>query len=122
MIAPLAVVAVLASWAFPDGVVRVELFTEAATVWERKGASRTAGQHFFVVVLGHGEPSETVVVGVFYGCSYSHPPGAHFFGSIMIRDECTVIKVWVNARYDSGLGKAVSGFSIPNPPTCSFVG
>ena len=122
MIAPLAVVAVLASWELPDGMVRVELFTEAATVWEWKGASRTAGRHFFVVVLGHGEPSETVVACVFYGRSYSYPSGAHFFGSVMIRDECTVIKVWVNARYDSGLGKAASGFGVPNPPTRSFLG
>ena len=66
VIAPLAVVAVLSNWAVPDGVGRVELSTEAAAVWNWKGSSRAAGWHFFVVILGHGEPLEAVVAGVFY--------------------------------------------------------
>ena len=61
MIASLAVVAVLASWTVPDGVGGVELFTEAAAVWKGEGSSRTASRHFFVVVLWHGEPSETLM-------------------------------------------------------------
>ena len=56
VIAPLAVVAVLASWAVPDGVGRVKLPAEAAAVWEGEGSSRTASWHFFVMVLGHGKP------------------------------------------------------------------
>ena len=43
VIASLAVVTVLASGALPDGMVRMKLFAKTATVWERKGASRTAG-------------------------------------------------------------------------------
>ena len=66
VITPLAVEAVCANWAFSDGVGRVELFTEAAAVWKWEGSSRAAGRHFFVVILGHGEPPETVVAGVFY--------------------------------------------------------
>ena len=50
VIASLAVVAVLASWAVPDGVGGVDLFTEAAAVWKGKGSSRTAGRHFFVTL------------------------------------------------------------------------
>ena len=52
VIASLAVVAVLASWAVPDGVGRVDLFAEAAAVWKGKGSSRTASRQFVVVVLG----------------------------------------------------------------------
>ena len=77
VIAPLAVVAVLASWAIPDGVGRVELLAEAASVWEGKGSSRTASRHFFVMVLGHGEPPKAVVAGVFYRRGYSHSSSAY---------------------------------------------
>ena len=68
VIAPLAVVTVLASRAVPDGMGGVELFTEAAAVWKGKGSPRTTSRHFFVVILGHSEPPETVVTGVFYCC------------------------------------------------------
>ena len=121
VIAPLAVVAVLANWAFPDGVVRVELFTEAAAVWKGKGSSRTASRQFFVVILGHGKPPEAVVAGIFYCCSYSHPSGTHFFWSVVIRNEGVVIKVWVNARDNPGFGKTASSFSVPNPPARPFI-
>ena len=121
MIAPLTVVTVLASWAVPDGVGRVELFTEAAVVWKGKGSSRAASRQFFVVVLGHGEPSKTMVPSIFYCCSYSHPSGAHFFRSVVIGNEGAVIKVWMNARDHPGLGKAVSSFSVLNPPACPFI-
>ena len=97
MITPLAVVAVLTNRTVPDGVGRVELFTEAAAVWKWKGSSRAAGRHFFVVILGHGEPSEAVVAGVFYCRSYGYSPSAHFFWSVVIRNEGAVIKVRVNA-------------------------
>ena len=121
VIASLAVVAVLASWAVPDGVGGVDLFTEAAAVWKGKGSSRTAGRHFFVVVLGHGEPSETVVTGIFYRRSYSHPSSAHFFWSVVIGNEGAVIKVWMNARDNPGLGEAASSFGISNSPARPFI-
>ena len=117
----LAVVTVLASRAVPDSVGGVELLTEAATVWEGKGSSRTTSRHFFVVVLRHGKPSETVVTGVFYRRGYSHPSSAYFFWSVIVGDEGAVIKVWVNARNDSGLGESAPGFGVSDPPACPFI-
>ena len=121
VIASLAVVAVLASRTVPDGVGGVELFTEATAVWEGKGSSRAASRHFFIVVLRHGEPSETVVTGVFYRRSYSYPSSAHFFRSIVVRNEGAVIKVWMNARDNPGLGEAAPSFGISNPPSRPFI-
>ena len=95
VVAPPAVVTVLANWAVPDGVGRMELSTEATAVWEGKGSSRSAGRHFLVMILWHSEPPETVVTGVFYRRSYSHSSRAHFFWSVVIRNEGAVIKVWV---------------------------
>ena len=122
VITPLAVVAVLANWAVPDGVGRVELFTEAAAVWKWEGSSRAAGRHFFVMILGHSEPPEAVVAGVFYCRGYGYSPSAHFFGSVVVRNEGAVVKVRVNTRNNSGLDEAASGFGVPDPPACPFIG
>ena len=122
MVASLAVVAVCTHWAFPDSVGGVKLFAETAAVWKGKGSSRTAGRHFFVVVLGHGEPPETVVTGVFYCRSKSHPPSTYGFWSVVVRDEGTVIEVWMNAGEDSSFDEAASSFSVPNPPARPLVG
>ena len=122
VITSLAVEAVLANWALPDGVGRVKLFTEVAAVWEWKGSLGAAGQHFFVVILGHGKPLETVVAGIFYCGGYDYSSGAHFCWLIVVRDEGAVIKVWMNAGDNPGFGKAVSGLSIPNPPVRPFIG
>ena len=121
VVASLAVVAVLVSWAVPDGVGGVDLFTEAAAVWKGEGSSRATSRHFFIVVLWHGEPSETVVTGVFYRCGYSYPTSAHFFRSVIVRNEGAVIKVWVNARDDPSLGEAAPSFGISNPPARPFI-
>ena len=121
VVASSAVVTVLANWAVPDGVGGVELFAETAAVWKRKGSSRMASWHFFVVVLGHGEPPETVVTGVFYRRGYSHPSSAYFFWSVVVGNEGAVIKVWMNARDNPGLGEAASGFGISNPPARPFI-
>ena len=121
VIASLTVVAVLASWAVPDGVGGVKLLTESAVVWKGEGSSRTTGRHFFVVVLGHGEPAETVVAGIFYGCGYSYPSSAHFFWSVVVRDESAMIKVWMNAGDDPGFGEAASGFGVFNSLARSFI-
>ena len=121
VIASLAVVAVLASWAVPDGVGGVKLFTEAAAVWKGEGSSRTASRHFFVVVLWHGEPSETVVMGVFYRRSYSYSPSAHFFWPIIVGNEGAMIKVWMDSRDNPGLGEAAPSFGISNHPACPFI-
>ena len=122
VVASLAVVAVRTHGAFPDSVVGVKLFTKAATVWKWEGLSRTAGRHFFVVILGHGEPPETVVTGVFYCRSESHPPSAYGFWSVVVGDEGAVIEVWMDAGDDSGFDEAVSSFSVPNPPARPLVG
>ena len=58
VITPLAVVAVPACWAVPDGVGGVELFTEATAVREWEGSLRTTGRYFFVVILRCSEPPE----------------------------------------------------------------
>ena len=121
VVASFTVVAVLARRTVPNGMGRVNLFTEATAVWKGKGSSRTASRHFFVVVLWHGEPLETVVTGVFYRRGYSYPSSAHLFRSIIIRNECAVIKIWMDARDNSGLGEAAPSFSISNPPTRSFI-
>ena len=121
VIASLTVVAVLASWAVPDGVGRVELFAEAAAVWERKRSPSSTGRHFFVVVLGHGEPSETVVAGIFYRRGYSHPSSTYFFWLVVVGNEGAVIKVRMNARDDPGLSEAASGFGVSNPPARPFI-
>ena len=118
----LAVVAVCAYWAFPDGVGGVELFAEAAAVWKWKRSSGTTGRHFFVVVLGHGEPSKTVVTGVFYCRGESHSSGTYGFWSVVIRDKSAVIEVGMDAGDDPGFGEAASGFSVPNPPARPLVG
>ena len=68
VVASLAIVAVLANRAIPDGVVGLELLTKVTAVREWEGTCGPAGGCFFVVILGHGEPAEAVVVGVFYGC------------------------------------------------------
>ena len=68
MITSFAVVAILACWAVPDSMGRVDLSAKATVVREWERASGTAGRCFLVVVLGHGEPPEAVVVSVFYGC------------------------------------------------------
>ena len=68
VVAPPAVVTVLAGRAVPNGMGGVELSAEAAAVWKGKGSSRTTSRHFFIVILGHGEPPEAVVTGVFYCC------------------------------------------------------
>ena len=121
VVASLAVVTVCAHWTFPDSVSGVKLFTEAAAVWEWKGLSRAAGRHFFVMILGHSEPPEAVVMGVFYCRSESHPSGVYGFWSVVVRDESTVIKVWMNAGDDSGFGETASSFSVPNPPVHPLV-
>ena len=121
VVASLAVVTVLANRAVPDGVGRVELFTEATAVWEGKGSSRSASRHFLVMILWHGKPSETVVTGIVYCRSYSHSSSAHFFWSVVIGNEGAVIKVWVQTRNNPGLGEAASSFSISNPPACPFI-
>ena len=122
VVTSLAVVAVRAHWAFPNSVGRVKLFTKAAAVGKWKGSSRTASWHFFVVILGHGEPPETVVMGVFYCRSERHSPGTYSFRSVVVRDESAVIKVWMNAGDDSGFSKTASSFSVPNPPARPLVG
>ena len=68
MVAPLTIVAVLASGAIPNSMFGLKLFTKTAAVREWKRASGTAGGCFLVVILGHGEPLEAVVAGVLYGC------------------------------------------------------
>ena len=67
VVASLAVVAVGANWAFPDGVGGMELFAKAATVGKWEGSSRTTSWHLFVVVLGHGVPPKAVIASVFNG-------------------------------------------------------
>ena len=122
VITPLAVEAVRTNRTLPDSVGGVELFTKAAPVWKWEGLSGAAGWHFFVVILGHGEPPETVVAGVFYGRSYGHSPSAYFFWSVVVRNEGTVIKVRVNVGHDPGFGEAVSGLSVLNPPGRPVIG
>ena len=68
VVTPLAVVAVLACWAVPDSVGRMELSAEATMVREWERMIGAAGQCVVIVVLGHGEPLEAVVVSVFYSC------------------------------------------------------
>ena len=67
VITSFAVVTIGMSRAVPDGVGGVELFAKAAAMRKREGPLRTAGWHFFVVVLGHGVPPEAVIMSVFYG-------------------------------------------------------
>ena len=52
----------------------------------------------------------------------SNTSSAHGFGSIMVRDESGVIEIGMNLRVDSCLDKALSGFSVPDPPMGAFVG
>ena len=66
VVSPLAVVAVLAGWAVPNSVVRMDLLAETTAMGEWKGSFGVAGRHFLVVVLRHGEPPEAVIAGVFY--------------------------------------------------------
>lgn len=67
VVAPLAVVTVLAYWTVPDSMGRLKLFAEAASVREWKGSGGTTGLRVVVVVLWHGIPPETVAMSVFYG-------------------------------------------------------
>ena len=121
VVTSLAVVAVCAYWAFPDGVGGVKLFAETAVVWEWKRSSGTTGRHLFVVVLGHGEPPKTVVTGVFYCRGESYPPSTYGFWLVVIRDKSAVVEVGMNAGDDSSLDEAASSFSISNPPVRPLV-
>ena len=47
---------------------------------------------------------------------------AHGFGSIVVGNEGSVIEVGVNARMNSRLDEPTPGLSIPNPPSCAFIG
>ena len=122
VVASLAVVAVRAYWTLPDSVGRMELFTKAAAVGKWEGSSGTAGRHLFVMILGHGEPPETMVTGVFYCRSERHPPSMYGFWSVVVRDKGAVIEVGMDAGDDPGFGEAASGFSVPNPPARPLVG
>ena len=64
---PLAVVAILACWAVPDSMGRVDLSAEATAVREWERAIGAAGRCVVVVVLGHGVPLEAVITSVFFG-------------------------------------------------------
>ena len=59
--------AVLACGTFPNGMFGLKLSTKTAAVGEWEGATGTAGRCFFVVILGHSVPPETMIAGVFYG-------------------------------------------------------
>ena len=66
VVAPLAIVAILACWAVPDSMGSMDLLAEATVVREGEGAFGTAGQCVVIMILGHGEPLEAVVASVFY--------------------------------------------------------
>ena len=122
VVASPAVMAVFAGWAIPDHVSGLELLTEAAAVREGCRFGGAAGLGIVVVVLGHGVPPYVAFACVSNRCGQSNAPSAHGFRSIMIRDECGMIKIRMNTRVDSRMDEATPGFSIPNPPMSAFVG
>ena len=68
VVAPLAIVAILACWTVPDCMGRMDLSAEATAVREWERAIGPAGRCVVIVVLGRGEPLEAMVVSVFYSC------------------------------------------------------
>ena len=96
VVASFAVVTVGTSRTIPNGVGGMELLAKAATMGEWKGSSGAASWHLFVMVLGHGVPSETVVPSVFDRGGYGYPTGVHFFWPVVVGDKGAVIKVWMD--------------------------
>ena len=48
-----------------------------------------------VVILWHGVPPEATFVGVGDGRGQSDAPSAHGFGSVLVGDKCSVVKIRV---------------------------
>ena len=67
VVASFTIEAVLACWAFPNGMFGLELSAETAAMGEWEGTTGTASGCFLVVILGHSVPSKTMIAGVFYG-------------------------------------------------------
>ena len=96
MFASLAIKTIFASGAFPNSVFGLKLSAKAAAVGKGEGAIGAASGCFFVVVLRHSVPPETVITSVFYGCGQGDSTSAYGFWTIVIRNEGIVIEVWVN--------------------------
>ena len=93
VVAPLAVVAVLACWAIPDSVSRVELFAEVAPVREGEGLSGVTSLHVVVMILWHGVPLEVMVVSVFYSCGQGYSTSTHGLRSVLVWNESAMVEI-----------------------------
>ena len=95
MVTSLAVMAILACWAIPDGVGRVELFAEVTAMGEGEGSLGATSLCVIIVVLWRCEPLEVVLASIFYSGGQGHTPSAHGFRLITIRDEGAMIEIRV---------------------------
>ena len=93
VVAPLAVVTVLAGWAIPDRVFGLELLTEVAAVREWRGFGGAASLGVVIMVLWHGMPPYVAFVCVGNSCGQGDAPSPHGFRSVMVGDEGGVVEV-----------------------------
>lgn len=121
MVVSLAIVTVFTSGAVPHSVFGLELFAEATAVGEWEGFIGAAGRGIVIMVLGHGEPPEVVLMSILHSRGQGYTPSVHGFRSIMVRDEGAVIKVRVNARDHPSFGEASPSFGVLGSPAHSFV-
>ena len=97
VVAPLAVVAILACRAIPDHVLGLELFAETVAMREWDGFGGAASLGIIIVVLWHGMPPYVAFVCVGNSCGQGNAPSPYGFGSVMVGDEGSVVEVGMDA-------------------------
>ena len=73
------------------------------------------------MVLWHGIPLYVPVACVCYCGSQGYTTSVHSFGSIVIRNESSVVKVWMYTRVDPSLSELQPSFRIFDPSACPFI-